>query len=487
MDRMAGEAQEVRAHPRRWQILSAIAIGTLMGPVDGSVVNIALPVITRSLRTTLDVAEWVAVAYLLVISSVLLTWGRLGDMYGHRRIYLGGFAVFTLGSVLCGAAPGIGWLVGFRVLQAVGAGMMMSASPAIITEVFPPTERGRALGLNAVAVAVGLAVGPVLGGFLVEHLGWRSIFYINLPIGVVGTAWAARVLPGPAVVRRAAFDIPGAVTLFGALLSLLLALSQGESWGWRSAPTLALVGLGAAGLMLFVAVERRSAAPMVDLSLFRDRVFVLANASGLANFMAQYSVTFLMPFFLQVAMGMSADRAGTLMLGFPLAMMGVAPLAGYLSDRFGSRWLAVVGMVILAGGVLSASRLGSGASGAEVFWRLAVIGLGAGLFQTPNNSTIMGSVPRDRLGIAGGMLASMRNIGMVLGIAVSAAVFMAMAGGRPEAAAADLDRFLAGMHAAMGTGAAVAVLGALASLAARPGAPGPRRPAWREGAAPAGE
>ncbi|NLG68884.1 MAG: MFS transporter, partial [Firmicutes bacterium] len=262
---MSSESRLPEPHPRRWQILSAIAIGTLMGPVDGSVVNIALPVITQRFGTTLAMAEWIAMAYLLVISSVLLTWGRLGDMYGHRRIYLGGFAVFTLGSLLCGAAGGIGWLVAFRVVQALGAGMMLASGPAIITEVFAPTERGRALGLNAVAVAVGLSIGPVLGGFLVEHLGWRSIFYINLPNRLVGIAWAYRVLPPPTAVRPAAFDVPGALTLFGALFSLLLALSQGESWGWRAPATLARTALGAVGLLVFVAGERRAAAPMVDL------------------------------------------------------------------------------------------------------------------------------------------------------------------------------------------------------------------------------
>lgn len=487
MEGVAPERLVSQPHPKRWRILSAIALGTLMGPVDGSVVNIALPVITRSFDTTLPVAEWVAMAYLLVISSLLLTWGRLGDMYGHRRTYLAGFAIFTAGSLLCGGAPGNGWLIAFRAVQALGAGMMMAAGPAIITEVFPSTERGRALGFNAVAVAVGLSIGPVVGGLLVEHLGWRSIFYINLPIGGVGIWWAARVLPQPSRIQRAAFDIPGAVTLFGALFSLLLALSRGEAWGWRSLPTLAAAAAGLLALAGFVAIERRAAAPMVELGLLRDRVFVLANVSGLANFMAQFSVTFLLPFFLQFALGMAPDRAGLVMLGFPLAVLFVAPTAGYLADRFGSRWLAVTGMAILAAGVLSMSRVGPHSSGSQVFWRLALIGLGAGLFQTPNNSTIMGSVPRDRLGIAGGMLASMRNVGMVLGIAVSGAVFSAKAGERPEVAAAATELFLAGMHSAMAVGAGIALLGALTSLAARPGPSGPHGPALRGQAAPAGE
>lgn len=488
MQDVVPERWSSQAHPKRWWILSAVALGTLMGPVDGSVVNIALPVITRSFGTTLPVAEWVAMAYLLVTASLLLTWGRLGDMYGHRRTYLAGFVVFTLGSVLCGAAPGIGWLIAFRAVQAVGAGMMMAASPAIITEVFPSSERGRALGFNAVAVAVGLSLGPVLGGLLVEHFGWRSIFYINLPIGIAGTWWAARVLPPPpSRIQRAAFDIPGAVTLFVALFSMLLALSQGEAWGWGSPATVGLLAAGAAGLAGFVALERRVAAPMVDLGLFRDRVFVLANVSSLANYLAQSCVTFLLPFFLQYALGIAPDRAGLVMLGFPFAVLFVAPAAGYLSDRFGSRWLAVVGMAVVTAGVYSMSRLGPHSSGAEVFWRLAVIGLGSGLFQTPNNSTIMGSVPRSRLGIAGGMLASMRYIGMVLGIAVSGAVFAAKAGERPDVAAAS-DLFLAGMHSAMVVGAAVALAGALTSLAARrPGPPRPHGPSLQEHAVPVGK
>ena len=475
-----------QAHPHRWRILSAIALGTVMGPVDGSVVNIALPVITRSFNTTLPVAEWVAMAYLLVLSSLLLTWGRLGDMYGHRRTYLAGFVVFTVGSLLCGAAPSIGWLIAFRAVQAMGAGMMMAAGPAIITEIFPSTERGRALGLNAVAVAVGLSLGPALGGLLVQHFGWRSVFYINLPIGAVGIWWAARVLPMPSRSQRSAFDVPGAITLFGALLSLLLALSQGEAWGWGSPATLGLLGAGALGLAGFVAIERRVAAPMVDLGLFRHRLFVLGNVSCLANFIAQYSVTFLLPFFLQYALGMPPDRAGLVMLGFPWVVLFVAPIAGSLSDRFGSRWLAVTGMAIMTVGVFAMTRLGPRASGAEVFWRLAFIGLGFGLFQSPNNSAVMGSAPRDRLGIAGGMLASMRYIGMVLGVAISGAVFAANAGERPELAAASIDLFLAGMHSAMAVGAAIALVGMLTSLAAHAESPGPRRPSLREQAVAGG-
>ncbi|WP_324716150.1 MFS transporter [Carboxydochorda subterranea] len=466
-------------HPLRWRILSAIFVGTLMGPVDGSVVGIALPVITQDLRTTLSVSEWVAMAYLLVISSLLLTWGRLGDMYGHRRTYLSGFGLFTGGSLLCAASPGIGWLIAFRAVQAVGAGMMMAAGPAIITDVFPASERGRALGTNAVAVAAGLAIGPVLGGLLVEHFGWRSIFSINLPIGLVGTLWAARVLPGPRRVVRERFDLAGAMLLFSGLLLVLLALSQAPRWGWASAATLGSAGAGAALLGLFVAVERRIDHPMVELSVFKNRTFVLANLSSLANYLAQSSVTFLLPFYLQNLRGIPPDRAGVLMLGFPVALTVIAPAAGYLTDRWGSRWLAAGGMALMAVAVANMTRLDGATPLAGVFWGLALLGLGSALFQTPNNSTIMGSVPRERLGIAGGMLASMRNIGMVLGIAVSGTVFMAVAGAQVETAAAEGGRFLAGLHGAMAAGAGIALLGAVASVAALPWTGRRRRAAVR--------
>jgi EmrB/QacA subfamily drug resistance transporter len=411
-------------NPLRWRILAAVGVGTIMSPLDSSVVNIALPTITDIFNTTLPISEWVAMAYLLTISSLLLTYGRLGDLYGHRNIYLAGFVSFTAASVLCSFAGSIGALIAFRVIQALGAGMMMASGPAIITAAFPTNERGRALGINGMMVSVGLAIGPALGGLLVRLFGWRSIFLINLPIGIAGTWWAAKVLPGPGDTQfRRRFDVRGALALFTALFGLLLALSRGEAWGWRSALVTASWVTGLLALAFFIRTELKVPDPMVDLRLFRSRLFTAANLSALLNFMAQFSVTLLMPFYLQQTLGLPPHRAGLIMLAFPALTLVLAPMAGSLSDRFGSQVLSPLGMAIVTLALLVLSGLDTDSRPMDVVWRLALMGMGSGLFQAPNNSAIMGSVPRNRLGLASGMLATMRNIGMVLGIAISGAVF----------------------------------------------------------------
>lgn len=481
---------------RRWVILTALAIGTIMGPLDGSIVNVALPQIRASFQVDLAAVEWVSMVYLLVISSLLLTFGRAGDLYGHRTLYLSGFAIFTLGSALCSLSPTFFSLLLSRALQAVGAGMLMAAGPAILTDAFPPQDRGKALGINAMVVSVGLAAGPIVGGYLVDHLGWRSIFYVNLPIGVLGTLWAGRVLPpvAPARVpssdtdplapaninaspRRIAFDPLGALLLSFALGALLLAISQGENWGWTSGRVLGLLTAGMGLLVLFVYVELHNPNGLVDLRLFRHRLFSAANASALLNYSTQYMVVFLMPFYLQDLLGLSPSRAGELLIAYPLTIMLVAPVAGWLSDSLGSLHLAAAGMGVVTLAVLLLSQLDTASATSSILWRLSLFGIGSGLFQSPNNNTIMGSVPRSRLGQASGMLATMRNMGMVLGIAASGATFTARQKLHWQQltvakAVSDLDSlaevhrqaFVLGLHDTFLVAAGLAGLGVIASL-----------------------
>ncbi|MGE5577682.1 MAG: MFS transporter [Syntrophothermus sp.] len=406
----------------KWLALATVGIGTFMAPLDGSVVNIALPHIASALRAGLTTVEWVVMMYLLVISTLLLTYGRLGDMIGHKPVYLAGFVIFTIGSLLCGLSPTIGYLIAFRAVQAIGAGMMMAIGPAIVTSAFPAHERGKALGINAMVVATALALGPTIGGLLVGAFGWRSIFFINLPIGVFGTLWALRVLHMNPVNPGQTFDVHGAVTIFVALTALLLALSKGQDLGWSSPQTAGLFGTAAVFGLLFLVNERRSAQPMMDLSLFRNKMFSAANVSALLNFMAQSAVTFLMPFYLENVRHLEAARAGMVISSMPLVVLVVAPFSGSLSDKIGSRLLSSTGMAIITIALALLGGLGAATPLALISAALAVAGLGAGLFQSPNNSAIMGSVPKHRLGIASGMLASMRNIGMVVGVALSGAL-----------------------------------------------------------------
>jgi EmrB/QacA subfamily drug resistance transporter len=407
---------------RRWLVLSAVSVGTFMATLDGSIVNIALPSIGQAFGIDLATVEWVVVAYLLVVGSLLLPFGRLGEVLSYRRVYLAGFAVFTAASVLCGAAPGPGALVASRAVQGVGAAALMAMGPAIIARTFGPGERGKALGLNAVSVAIGLSLGPALGGILTEVGTWRAIFLVNLPVGIFAMLWAARVLPAERPGQRQSFDLPGAVLTAGSLFALLLALSQGESMGWTSPPIVALLALAIGLGVVFVIVERRTAAPLMDLDLFRVRAFTAGLIAVVVAFAGLFTATFLLPFLLQEGSGYTPLQAGLLITPIPIASAVVAPFSGALSDRIGQRLPASIGIALLTVGLLSLTTLPESFTPGELAWRLVLIGAGQGLFLSPNSSSILGSVPRPRLGTASGMIAQMRVVGQALGIVVSAAV-----------------------------------------------------------------
>ncbi len=407
---------------RRWLVLSAVSVGTFMATLDGSIVNIALPSIAQAFGIDLATVEWVVVAYLLVIGSLLLPFGRLGEVLSFRRVYLAGFAIFTVASVLCGASPGPGALVASRTLQGVGAAMIMAMGPAIIARTFGPGERGKALGLNAISVSIGLSLGPALGGLLTEVGTWRAIFFVNVPVGIFALLWAARVLPPEPPGGRQRFDILGATLSAAGLFALLLALNQGESRGWTSLPILALLAIAAACAVAFVVVERRTSAPMMDLALFRIRAFSAGLVAVVVAFAGLFTATFLLPFLLQEGSGYTPLEAGLLITPIPIASALVAPFSGAISDRIGQRLPASLGIAILAIGLLSLTTLPDDFAVGELAWRLALIGAGQGLFLPPNSSSILGSVPRPRLGTASGMIAQMRVMGQALGIVVSAAI-----------------------------------------------------------------
>ncbi len=410
---------------RRWLILSAVSVGTFMATLDGSIVNISLPSIQAAFGIDLTVVEWVSIAYLVVVGTVLLPFGRLGEVLTFRRVYLTGFAVFTISSVLCGAAPSPGTLIAFRVVQGIGAGMLQAMGPAIVARTFGPGERGRALGLNAISVSLGLTLGPVLGGILTELATWRAVFFVNLPIGILAIVWAARVLPDEQRQGGQTFDIPGAVLSGVALLTLLLALTQGESLGWTSPEIVVLISTFLVTAALFLWVERRAVQPMIDLGLFAIRGFSAGNASVVIAFAGLFTATFLLPFLLERGAGYQPIEAGLLLTPVPVIGALVAPFSGSLSDRIGSRLPASIGIAVMAVGLLSLSQLEPGFGPVDLVWRLGLIGLGQGLFMSPNSSAVLGSVPRPRIGTASGTLAQMRIDGQALGIAASGAIVAA--------------------------------------------------------------
>ena len=466
---------------RKWLILSAVSLGSLMATLDGSIVNIALPAIQDDFRIDLTTVEWVVVAYLLVVGSLLLPVGRLGEVLTFKRVYLVGFAVFTLASVCCGASPNELWLIGFRLAQGVGAAMIMAMGPAIVARTFPSSERGRALGLNGVSVSIGLSLGPALGGLLTQVATWRAIFLINAPIGLLAIAWAARVLPEERPGEGQTFDVRGAVFSGVALFALLLALSEGQSWGWTSPPTLGLVAVFLALGAAFIAAERASLSPMIDLLLFRIRPFAAGLASVVVAFAGLFTATFLLPFLLEQGSGFSPLEAGLLLTPVPITMAVVAPFSGAASDRFGPRALASAGMAIMALGLLSLTQLAVDFTLPDLVWRLVLLGLGQGLFMSPNSSAVLGSVPRPRVGTASGTLAQMRVTGQALGIALSAAIvatrlpvhLAALRGGTP-AASLQSEALAGAIHDAFVVAALVCCVGIVTSLVRGSSRPGHR-------------
>ncbi len=463
--------QAKSGHPdAKWAILAAVMLGSIMGPLDGSIVNTVLPSITEYFHTDISVAQWVPTIYLLTISCLILLYGRLGDMIGYRTVFLSGLAAFTVTSVLCGASQNIWMLIAFRALQGLAAGMMMSVGYAIVTTAFPPRERGKAMGIYAISIAVGLGLGPTLGGLIAQH-SWRYVFFINVPVGITAVFWGYRIIPQG--VRKAGqrLDIWGAATAFVFLTSLLLYANRGDDWGWLAPAAVALLGTALASLGLFIWIERRAAQPMLNLSLFANRVFAFANLSALLNFMATYAVVFLTPFYLRIVLHYDILKIGLVMAASPVATLFVAPLSGAISDRIGTRPLAFCGMCLSAAGLFLLSRLQVGSDALDVAWRLAIAGMGAGLFQSPNNSAVMGSVPIANLGVASGILAAMRNVGMVLGIAVAGAVLYNCApvthSMQPGAfGEQEIREFLCGLRWAYIAGACIAGAAALTSLTA---------------------
>jgi EmrB/QacA subfamily drug resistance transporter len=410
----------------KWWVLVSVGIGTFMSALDASVVNLILPVVRADFGVEVSTIEWVVTIYPLLISGLLLSFGRMGDLYGHRRIYLVGFVLFIASSVAAALAPSAGALVAARAVQALGGAMLQSNSPAILTTTFPGSQRGQALGLQGTMTYLGVMVGPPLGGWLATRFSWRAAFYINVPIGLLALTLAWLVIPrrtGESARER--FDPLGAFTFLLGLSALLLAVNRGKDWGWASPGILGLLAGALAALTFFVIYESRIDAPMLDLSLFRRRIFSASAVSAVLNYMCVFGMIFLMPFFLIEGQELSPDRAGLLLIAQPLVMAIVAPISGTLSDRIGSRLLASLGMAGMGIGMFLLSRLGPTALPVQVIVALAVVGLGVGVFVSPNNNALMGAAPRRRQGVAAGVLATGRNLGATFGVAMSGAIFAA--------------------------------------------------------------
>jgi EmrB/QacA subfamily drug resistance transporter len=416
-------------HAGKWAVLTVVAIGVFMATLDSSIVNISLPAIASYFGTPLNGAvSWVIIAYLVATAAILLTAGRLSDMIGRKAVWLSGLVLFTCSSALCGIAPSLVFLITARAIQGLGGALLMAVSPAILTSAFPSNERGRALGLNAVIVALGVSVGPTLGGFITAYFSWRWIFYVNVPFGIVGTILTLRVLTERLHRNPGRFDPLGAILLAIGLAGLTAGLSFGQELGWSSPLIIALLIVGVLALIMLPFVEQRVANPIIVLSLFRRRVFVSANLSLILSFLALFAVSFMMPFYFEQLRNFPTQVAGLLLTPLPITLAIVAPFSGSLADRIGSRWLAATGLAISCIGLVFVSQLNAQSSIFDIVWRLVFIGLGQALFQSPNNSALLGSAPRDLQGSASGFLATGRVMGQSLSVALAGAVFGGLGG-----------------------------------------------------------
>jgi EmrB/QacA subfamily drug resistance transporter len=409
---------------QKWLVLVAVGMSTFMSALDTSVVNVVLPIITKSFDSHIATVEWVVIIYLLIVSGLLLSFGRLGDIGGHKPVFLIGFSIFIISSALCGMSPTIELLILFRGMQAIGAAMLAANSPAILTKSFPASQRGQALGLQATMTYLGLTAAPSLGGWLTELVSWRAVFYINIPVGLFALVLAWLFIPADGDEKlRESFDFQGAFLFLAGLVALLLGLNQGYAWGWFSTNIISLFIFAGIFLALFIFVEKRKSNPLLDLTLFSNRVFSAAAISAVLNYIAVFSILLLMPFYLLQGREFTPSQAGLILTIQPIVMAIVAPISGSFSDRIGTRIPTVFGMVVLSIGIYLMSGLGPTTSIYQIGIVLAIVGLGTGTFISPNNSAIMGAAPQKRQGIAAGLLATARSTGMVLGVGLAGAIF----------------------------------------------------------------
>jgi EmrB/QacA subfamily drug resistance transporter len=412
---------------RKWWTLGAMCFALFMIMLDNTIVNVALPSIQKDLGASISGLEWTINGYTLSFAVLLATGGRLGDIFGRRRMFLAGVVIFALSSATAGFAVDETALVISRVVQGVGAALMMPGTLSIITDAFPAHERGKAMGTWAGVSALALAVGPVLGGFLTEHVSWRAIFYVNIPVAVgavLATLFAVRESRDTSVGRDV--DYAGVAVLTVGLTALVLALVEGNSWGWGSTEIIGLLALAALALPAFVFVENRVKAPMVQFDLLSDRDFLAAVCVAMIISFGMLGVFFFLALYMQDILGYSPLEAGIRFLPSTLMIVGVAPVAGRLSDRFGPRWLIAIGLTIVAASLFSFSRIAVDSTYLDLLPGFMLLGIGIAMTMSPMTSAAMNAVPVQKAGIASGVLSMFRMVGGSLGVAVTGAIFQGL-------------------------------------------------------------
>jgi len=412
----------------KWFILLTVLIGATMSALDVSIVNVAVPTIENRFEVPMSMIEWVVMGYMLTLTVFLPFFGRLADMFGRTKMYNIGFIIFTIGSALCGISPNAYFLVFSRVLQAVGAGMLQANSVAIITQSFPKNELGRAIGIQGAVQAIAMSIGPFISGILISLLNWRLIFYINVPIGIIGTLMALFILPAskPSLKKDNKIDFLGVILCATGLGFLVLAIDQGTKIGWTS-PFIIFCFLAFLIILpLFILRELKTTNPMLDLRIFKNWDFSTGNITGFLSYYVLFAVLFLMPFYLEDIMHYDAEIVGSILTPIPLAMAIIAPFAGAISDKIGSRFMTTLGMIVCAVAAFLLSFLNDNINIYFLTLIFIILGLGMGIFTPPNNSAIMLSAPEDKLGVAGGVLNMMRALGLIFGVDISSMIFTSL-------------------------------------------------------------
>jgi len=450
---------------RKWWTLVAVAVGLFMIMLDNTVVNVALPSIREDLGIGISELEWVVNAYALTFGVLLLTGGKLADMLGRRAIFITGLVVFTAASLACGLANSADVLIAARTVQGIGAALMNPATLSIITATFPPRQRGMAIGIWAGVSALALAIGPLVGGLLTEKIHWSWIFFINVPIGVLGV-FAARIFidetKDTSVEQR--LDLPGLVTSAVGLFALTFGLIETNHYAWTSAIVLSMFALAAVSLAAFVVLELRQRIPMLDLTLFRNRTFAGANAAMLLVGLAMFGIFFFNSLFLQNVLGFSAIQTGASFLPMTVLIILVAPVAGKISDNVGPRWLMGAGMVLLAISLLLFGRLEADSTFWGLLPGLLTGGVGMAITMAPTTSAAMGSVPITKVGVGSAVINSMRQVGGSIGIAVMGALVATQLSATSPRDPLYATQFVDGYHVAVHVGAALVLAGAVLSV-----------------------
>ena len=451
---------------RRWWTLGAVSFGLFMIMLDNTIVNVALPTIQRDLGLSLEELEWIVTGYALTFAAFMLTGGKLADLLGRRRVFVAGLLVFTVSSLLCGLAGSAHQLIAWRIVQGIGAAMMNPATLSIIAATFPPRERGRAIGIWAGVSAFALAIGPLIGGLLTEHVGWSWIFFVNVPVGALAIVASFLFIDesrDESDVRR--LDVPGLVTSGIGLFALTYGLIQANTYGWTSARILGAFALAAVALAAFGVLELRTRVPMLDLRLFRDPTFTGANLATLLLSLALFGVFFFVSLYVQQILGYSPVKAGLTFLPMTVLIILVAPQAGRISDMIGSRWVVGVGLTLVAIALVLLSRLGVSTTFAGILPGLVLGGIGLAMSTAPATAAVLASVPVSQAGVGSAVVNTVRQVGGSIGIAVMGAIVAHVLSSSLASGESEPVAFVHGYQLSLRIAAVIAFAGAVAAVA----------------------